>query len=73
MEEHRFGDPWAHNSARRQKDTFAGSAQDKSQSEVDINESLVDGWEEGRTGMHVESEVVLMCEGNNNEGACDML
>ena len=28
---------------------------------------------EGRTGAHVESEVVLKCEGNTNEGACDML
>ena len=35
--------------------------------------SLVDGREEGRTGEHVESEVVLLCEGYNNEGACDML
>ena len=35
--------------------------------------SLVDGRVEGRTGVHVESEVVLKCEGENNEGACDML
>ena len=34
---------------------------------------LVDGQEEGRTGLHVENDVVLKCEGNNNEGACDML
>ena len=56
-------------SARGPKDTFDGSAQDKSPCEVDINEGLVDG----RTGVHVASEVVLQCEGNNNEGACDML
>ena len=37
---------------------------------------LVDGRVEGRMGVHadrVESEVVLNCEGNNNEGACDIL
>ena len=39
----------------------------------DINEGLVDGRVEGRIGVHVESEVLLKCEGNNNEGACDML
>ena len=55
------------------KDTFDGSAQDKSPCDVDINEGLVDGRVEGRTGVHVESEVVLKREGNNNEGACDML
>ena len=55
-------------SARGPKDTLDGSAQDKSSCEADINEDLVDGREEGRTGVHVESEVVL-----NNEGACDML
>ena len=55
------------------KDTLAGSAQDKSPCEVDINESLVDGRVEGRTRVHVESEVVLKCEANNNEGSCDML
>ena len=60
-------------SARGPKDTFDGSAQDKSPCEVDIIEGLVDGRVEGRTGVHVESEVVLKCEGNNNEGACDML
>ena len=60
-------------SARGPKDTFDGSAQDKSPCEVDINEGLVDGRVESRTGVHVESEVVLKCEGNNNEGACDML
>ena len=57
----------------RPKDTFDGSAQGKPPCEVDINEGLVDGRIEGRTGMHVESEEVLKCEGNNNEGACDML
>ena len=31
------------------------------------------GRAKGRIGVHVESEVVLKCEGNNNEGACDML
>ena len=41
--------------------------------EVDISEGLVDGRVEGRTGVHVESEVVLKYEGHNNEGACDML
>ena len=50
---------------------FHGSAQDKSPCEVDINESLVRGWVEGRTVVHVESEVVLKFEGNNNEGACE--
>ena len=50
-----------------------GSAQDKTPCEVDINEGLVDGRVEGRTGEPVESEVVLKCEANNNEGACDML
>ena len=60
-------------SARGLKDTFDGSAQDKSPCEVDINEGPVDGRTEGRTGVHVEGEVVLKCEGNNNEGACDML
>ena len=37
------------------------------------NESRVDDRIEGRTGVHVESDVLLKCEGNNNEGACDML
>ena len=60
-------------SARGPKDTFDGSAQDKSPCEVDISENLVDVRVEGRTGVHVESEVVLKCEGNNNEGACDMM
>ena len=45
----------------------------KSPREVDINEGLVDGRVVSRTGVHVESEVVLKCEANNNEGACDML
>ena len=37
--------------------------------EDDINQGLVDGQEEGRIGLHVESEVVLKCERNNNESA----
>ena len=61
-------------SARGPKGTFDGSAQDKSPCAVDIiNECLVNGRVEGRTGVHVESEAVLKCEGNNNEGACYML
>ena len=61
-------------SAREPKHTFVGSAQEKSPCEkVAINESLVDGQVEGWTGVHVESEVVLKCEGNNDEGACNML
>ena len=59
-------------STRWPKDTFGGSAHDKSLCEADIHEGLVDGGVEGRTGVHVESEVVLKCEGNSNEGACDM-
>ena len=55
------------------KDTFDGSAQGKSPCEVDSNGVLVDGRIEGRTGVHVESGVVLKCEENNNEGACDMM
>ena len=60
-------------SARGPKDTFNGSAQDESPCEVDIGEGRVDGRVEGRTGVHVESEGVLLCEGNNNQGSCDML
>ena len=56
-------------SATRPKDTFDESALGKSPCE----EVLVDRQEEGRIGVHVESEVVLKCEGYNNEGACDML
>ena len=41
------------------KDTFDGSAQGKSPCEDDISEGLVDGRVEGRSGVHVESEVVL--------------
>ena len=52
------------------KDTFDGSAQGKPTCEVDSNEGLADGRMEGRTGVHVESEVVLQCEGNYNEGVC---
>ena len=33
----------------------------------------VDGRVGSRTGVHAESEVVLKCEGSNNEEACDML
>ena len=58
-------------SDRVPKDTFDGSAQGKSPSEVDSNEGRIGGRIEGRTGVHVESEVVLKCEGNNR--ACDML
>ena len=42
-------------SARGPKDTFDGSAQGKSPSEVDSNGVLVDGRIESRTGVHVES------------------
>ena len=56
-------------SARGPKDTFDGSAQDKSPCEDDISKGQVDGQVEGRTGVHVESEVVRKCEGNTNEGA----
>ena len=55
------------------KDTFDGSAQGKSLCEDDISGGLVDGQEEGRTGVQVESEVMLKCEGYNNEGAYDVL
>ena len=55
------------------KDTLDGSPQGKSSCEDDIDKSLLDRQEEGRIGVHVESEVVLSCAGNNNEGACDML
>ena len=60
-------------SAKGPKDTFDGSVQGKSPCEVDDNEVLVDGRQEGRTAVHVESKVVLKCEGTNNEGARDML
>ena len=63
-------------SAMGPKDTFDASAQGKSPCEDDLNKGLVDGRSEGRMGVQVErveSEVVLKCEGNNNEGACDML
>ena len=56
--------------SRGPKDTFDGLARGKSPCEDDISTSLV---EEGRTGVHVESEAVLKCEGNNKEPACDML
>ena len=54
-------------SARGPKDTSDGSVQGKSPCSVDINEGLVNGRVEGRIGVHVESEVVLNCESNNNE------
>ena len=41
-----------------------------------VKMTSVDGRVEGRTGVQVErveSEAVLICEGNNKEGACDML
>ena len=37
-----------------------------------MSKGLVDGQEESRTGVHVESEV-LKCAGYNREGACDVL
>ena len=49
------------------KDTFDGSAQGKSPCEDDINEGLVGGRVEGRTGVHVESEEVLNCEGTTRK------
>ena len=55
------------------KDTFDGSAQGKSPCEVDSNEGLVDGRMESRTGVHVESEVVLKCERNTYESECVIL
>ena len=55
------------------KDTFDGPAQGKPPCEEGISKGLVDGQEEGRTEVHVESEVVLKCEGYYKEGACDML
>ena len=56
-------------SATGPKDTFDGWAQGKSSCEDDISKGLVDGRVEGQTGVQVESEVVLNCEGNNDEGA----
>ena len=56
-------------SATRPKDTFDGSAQGKSPCKIVINEGLADGGVESRPG----AQVVLKCERNNNEGACDML
>ena len=54
-------------STREPKDTFGGSSQGKSPCEMDGNERLVDGRIENRIGVHVESEAVLKCEGNNKE------
>ena len=55
-------------SAKGPKDTFDGSAEDKSPCEIDVNEGLVVGRVKGRIGVHVQSEVVLKCEGNNQRG-----
>ena len=52
-------------SVRGQKDTFDGSSQGVSPCEDDISKGLVDGRVECRIEMHVESKVVLKCEGNN--------
>ena len=56
---------------------FAEWAQVYSPCEDDVNRGLVGGRVEGRTGVQVErvveSEVVLRCKRNNNDGACDML
>ena len=44
--------------------------------EDNANRGLVDGPVEGRTGVQgerVKSEVVLICDGYNREGTCDML
>ena len=61
-------------SASGPEDAFDGCVQGKSPCEERHQvKVLVDGRAESRTGVHVESEVVLKCEGNNNEGACDML
>ena len=60
----------------RPKDAFDGPAQEKSPCADNVNGGLVDGLVEGRTGVQVErveSEVVVICDGNNKEGACDML
>ena len=60
-------------SAKEPNDTFDGSVQGKSPCEVDNKEGRVSGRIEGLTGVQMESEVELKCEGNNNDGACDML
>ena len=52
-------------SARGPKDTFCRSSQGVSPCEGNSKDD--------RIGVQVESVVVLKCEGNNNEGACDML
>ena len=56
-------------SSRGPKDTFDGSSQGVPPCEGNSKDGRIDG----RTGVQVESEVVLNCEGNNYEGACDML
>ena len=58
------------------KDEFVGSAHVQSLCEDDVNGGLVYGRVVGRTGVQVErveSDVVLICDGNNKEGVCDML
>ena len=58
------------------KDEFDGSAQVYPPCEDNVNGGLVDGLVEGRNGVQVEtveSEVLVICEGNNKEGACDTL
>ena len=57
-------------SGTRPKDEFDGSAQVYSPCEDDVNDGLVDGLVEGQTGGQVESEVMLICDGNNKEAAC---
>ena len=52
-------------SARGPKDTFDGSLQGITPCEENSQDD--------RIGVQAESEVVLKCERNNNEGACDML
>ena len=55
------------------KDTLDESAQGKTPCEDNVNRGLVDGRVEGRIGVQVErveSEVVLICDGHNREGAC---
>ena len=55
---------------------FLGNEMVYSPCEDNVNGGLVSGRVVGRTGVQVErveSEVVLICEGNNKEGACDIL
>ena len=55
------------------KDTFDGLGHGESLCEDDTSEGLAESRIGGRIAVHAGSEVVLKCEGNNNEGACDML